>query len=92
MVFQTEGETESFLRYNPGGLPSHMRHGTMYSESLSSIRSLVVASKLSYKTSKLPMSSIVLHSVLKAGPRMLTIRKAFQSNRSFLESKNKGGA
>lgn len=38
----------------------------------------MVASKLSDETSKFPRRSIVLHSVLKAGPRMLTIRKAFR--------------
>lgn len=34
-------------------------------------------SKLSCKTSKLPLSSIVLHSVLKSGPKVQTIRKPF---------------
>lgn len=51
----------------------------------------MVSSRISYKTSKLPMSSTVLQSVLKAGPRMQTIRKTFRGNRTFLESKNKRG-
>lgn len=90
--FLTGGATESLGEAcRARGLPSHIWHGTKYSERLSSIRSLVVSSRLSYKTSKLPMSSTVLQSVLKAGPRMQTIRKTFHGNRTSLESKNKRG-